>query len=339
MEQHKIVRTVCLFTDSPSPGAVSRLEQLENRLSETGFSVQTRRLCSPDLEGVFGLDREGDGSLFLSIGRLEFDGAEAVVDRFCHAKRVDMNVDLTHEPVSSRHTRLLTDIIHKNAGKTFSFAYTFNSALSSPYFPSATFEKNGFAVGLQPTDLSEGCRTTEEWLERMKAVWSEIDRLFSADEGYLGLDTSLAPLFSGRGSFIHFIERLGLTLSHAVTTDVFLRIARFIREEGPRKTGLCGLMFPCLEDFELAREYEDGRFPIERNIFLSLHSGLGIDTYPVGVDEKPERVAEILRLIQGLSNKYAKPLSVRFVSDGKAGIGQRTGFGNPYLKDVVIRPL
>jgi hypothetical protein len=98
-------------------------------------------------------------------------------------------------------------------------------------------------------------------------------------------------------------------------------------------------MFPCLEDFELAREYEEGRFSVERNAFLSLHSGLGIDAYPIGVDEKPDRVAEILGLIQGLSNKFMKPLSVRFVSDGKAGIGQATNFGNPYLKDVVIRPL
>ena len=34
-------------------------------------------------------------------------------------------------------------------------------------------------------------------------------------------------------------------------------------------------------------------FSIERNLFLSLHSGLGIDTYPIGIDEQPERVLEI----------------------------------------------
>jgi uncharacterized protein (UPF0210 family) len=339
MEQHKVVRTVCLFTDRLSWEEVLRLKKLGSSLSDKGFTVQTLRLCSPDLDGLFSLDREGDGNIFLSIGRISFDRAGAVLEQFCRAKRVDMNVDLTHEPITVRHARLLTNIIRENAAKTFSFAYTFNNAPSSPYFPSAAYEKNGFAVGLQPTDLSEGCQTIEEWLERMKTAWSEIDRLFSTEEDYLGIDTSIAPLFSGRGSFVHLIARLGLTLGHAVTTDVFLRIAGYIREEGPRKVGLCGLMFPCLEDFELARQYEDGRFPVERSAFLSLHSGLGIDAYPIGVDEKPERVVEILGLMQGLSNKYAKPLSVRFVSDGKAGIGQQTGFGNPYLKDVVIRPL
>ena len=98
-------------------------------------------------------------------------------------------------------------------------------------------------------------------------------------------------------------------------------------------------MFPCLEDFELASEYEKGNFPIERNIFLSLHSGLGIDTYPIGIDESKDRVLEILSLLQGLSNKYKKPLSARFVSDGKARIGEKTDFKNQYLKDVVIRRL
>jgi uncharacterized protein (UPF0210 family) len=173
----------------------------------------------------------------------------------------------------------------------------------------------------------------------MKAVWSELDSICSSEEGFLGVDTSIAPLFSGRGSFIDFIKRMGHDFSRSVTTDVYLRITRFINEAYTKKVGQCGLMFPCLEDFELAAEYEQGNFPIERNAFLSLHSGLGIDSYPIGIDERPERIAEVLTLLQGLSSKYQKPLSARFVSDGKAGIGQLTHFENPYLKDVVVRPL
>lgn len=44
----------------------------------------------------------------------------------------------------------------------------------------------------------------------------------------------------------------------------------------------------------------------------------------------------ILRLTQQLSNKYKKPLSVRFVSDGQAKIGEKTAFKNQYLKDVTV---
>jgi uncharacterized protein (UPF0210 family) len=98
-------------------------------------------------------------------------------------------------------------------------------------------------------------------------------------------------------------------------------------------------MFPCLEDFELALEYEQGDFSIERNLFLSLHSGLGIDTYPIGIDESPEKVLNVLKLTQALSNKYKKPLSIRFVSDGKAKIGDRTDFKNQYLKDVKVKAI
>jgi uncharacterized protein (UPF0210 family) len=170
-------------------------------------------------------------------------------------------------------------------------------------------------------------------------MWAEVDDAMGSEDGYLGLDTSIAPLFGGRSSFIDFMKRIGLDLDRAVTTDVFLRIAGSIMRDGLRRVGLCGLMFPCLEDFELAAEYDAGRFPIERCLFLSLHSGLGIDAYPVGVDEAPDRIAEVLRLAQGLSNKHRKPLSARFLSDGVAKIGQRTDFRSPYLKDVTIRPL
>ena len=118
-----------------------------------------------------------------------------------------------------------------------------------------------------------------------------------------------------------------------------MKITDFIKKENPKPLGLCGLMVPCLEDFELAEEYAKGNFTIERNLFLSLNSGLGIDTYPIGTDEDIEKVTQILKLVQALSNKYQKPLSVRFVSDGKAKIGEKTDFKNKYLQDVIIRKL
>lgn len=339
MDHLKVIRTVCLFADHPSEGALARLEHLSDALSSRGFSVQTRRVCSPDMPRVFEMDRRTDKPVLFSIGMQTYDRALSILPEFLSAKTVNFNVDLTSEHIETRHTGLLSSVIRENAGKAFNFAYTFNNAASTPYFPAASYDTNGFAVGLQSTDLSEGCSTIEAWLDRMKAAWSEIDAVCSSEKGFLGIDTSIAPLFAGRGSFINFIKRTGRDFGSSVTTGVYLRIARFIQEAYPKKVGLCGLMFPCLEDFELAAEYEQGNFTIERNVFLSLHSGLGIDAYPIGVDERPERIAEVLTLLQGLSNKYRKPLSARFVSDGKAGIGQLTHFGNPYLKDVVVRPL
>lgn len=335
----KVIRTICLFTDHPSKENVIRLSKLTAKFIQKGFTVQTQRLCSNDLEGIYHLDQEGDGSLYLCLGELTHDEAQKNLERVLTAKNIAFNVNLTDENINAKHTALLTEIIQKNASKTFNFTYTFNNAPSSPFFPSATYQANGFSIGLQPTDLSEGCKSVEEWLDKLSQVWREIEGLVGSEPDFLGIDASIAPIFEGKGSFVNFIKRIGLDFSASVTTNTYLKITKHLKSSQTKTVGLCGLMFPCLEDFELADEYEKGNFSIERNVFLSLHSGLGIDTYPIGIDEKPERIVEILKLVQGLSNKYQKPLSARFVSDGKAKIGEKTNFQNQYLKDVVVKPL
>lgn len=125
-----------------------------------------------------------------------------------------------------------------------------------------------------------------------------------------------------------------------------------------RKVGLNGLMWSTLEDAALTAEYERGHFDLARNFLASLHCGLGIDTYPIGIDESPARVVDVLRCMQSVarvvcligvtlssrssvqfSHRYHKSLAIRFVSDGGARVGQRTRFANVYLRDVVVRPL
>lgn len=193
MDTNKIVRAICYFSDNPSEQTVKKLDDIEKRLVEKNFLVQTKRLCSAkkdirQLESTIKSD-----SMYLSVGSLNIDEAKPKLDDFFSSRNTSFNIDLTSEEI--------------------------------------------------------------------------------------------------------------------------------------------------VEDIELAKEYEKGNFSIERNVYLSLHSGLGIDTYPIGIDEDQMKVTGILTLVQGLSNKYKKPLSVRFVSDGKAKIGEKTDFNNQYLKDVTVRPL
>lgn len=308
-------------------------------MESKGFVIQTKRICGSgksvkELDQIF-----NDPALYLSVGTLDLKTAQAELTNFYNAANMAFNVEIKDTPISLDYVSLLFDIIKKSPSKTFNFTFVFNNKPSSPYFPSASYLKDGFAIGLQPTDLSAGCQTLEEWLKKMKTVWLEIAELFKADKNFLGIDSSIAPLFTKQGSLINFIKSLGMDFSRSVTTDTYLKITNFIKSQNPKPIGLFGLMFPCLEDFELAKEYEQGNFSIERNLFLSLHSGLGIDTYPIDIDEKPKRVLEILNLTKRLSDKYQKPLSARFVSDGKAKIGQKTNFQNQYLKDVVIKKL
>lgn len=277
--------------------------------------------------------------ILLGLGEQTFKNLKENFADFLKSENKAANLDLTNKDITTEHVDILFKIIDNKPDNTFRFTYGFNLPVSSPYFPSAKFGKKGFAVGLQPTDLSMDCKSVAEWLENMKFTWQEIDTLLNPVDGYLGIDSSIAPLFQGSSSLVNFVKRLGLDFSHSATTDIYTTISKFIKENNPRPIGLCGLMFPCLEDFELADEYEKGNFSIERNIFLSLHSGLGIDTYPIAVNQNKERVVEILKLLQNLSNKYKKPLSARFVSDGKTKIGEKTDFKNQYLKDVIVREL
>lgn len=336
---NKIVRTVCVFTDTPTDSVLEKLNTIVEKLESNGYLVQTKRVASR-LEQVKSLlDLSRNGIDYISVGSANLDQAKQLLPTFYDNKSLSFNMELANEEITLEHVELLKQIISTKASKTFSFTYTFNNAPSSPYFPSAVYEKNGFAIGLQPTDLSEGCETLEQWLDNMKQVWEEIAGLFADEPDFLGIDSSIAPLFEGNSSFVNFAKRLGHTFSQTVTTNMYTTITKFIKEQNPKPVGLCGMMLPCTEDFELTAEYEAGNFSIERNVYLSLHSGLGIDTYPIGVDENPERVLEILKLLQSLSNKYSKPLSARFVSDGKAKIGEQSDFQDQYLKDCVIRAL
>lgn len=338
MDANKIVRTICYFSDNPSEQTVGKLNEVEKTLVRNGFLVQTKRLCSAKKD-IRQLESAIKEESMFSIGSLNVDEAEAKLDDFYTSRNTAFNIDLTSAIIDKRSVDVLFQIIKNKPNKTFLFAYVFNNPPSTPFFPSATYAKNGFSLGLQPTDLSLGCNSIEEWLDKMKRVWEEIIELFHNNHDFLGIDSSIAPLNDKKGSFIGFIKRLGFDFSYSTTTSIYLEITKYIKENNPKPVGLCGLMLPCLEDLELASEYEKGNFSIERNIYLSLHSGLGIDTYPIGVDEDPMKVVGILWLVQGLSDKYKKPLSVRFVSDGKAVIGEKTDFQNQFLHDVTIRPL
>jgi hypothetical protein len=335
----KIIRSLCWFAETPEIKEIpDQLNEIEGKLSEHGYLVQTKRVCFNKARIDDLRQWEKEGSLYLSIGTLSIESLTEQLSDFLHAGNVSLNLDLTNG-VTPNHVDVLLKIIRHAPAKTFNFTYTFHNRPSSPFFPSATFEQPGFAIGLQPTDLSEGCTNLTGWLSAMEAVWLEICKILDGNEHFIGIDASIAPLFRGKSSLVHFVKTIYENFSKAVTTDFFTKITSFLSTHNPKPVGLCGLMLPCLEDFELAEEYEAGRFSIERNAFLALHSGLGVDTYPIGIDENPERIHEVLCLLQTLSAKYEKSLSARFVSDGRTKIGAVSDFQNQFLKDVNIRPL
>lgn len=336
-ESNKIIRTLCAFENNIGEKTILDLESKKKNLESEGFVLQTLRVCPENisLKGAAGLDL--DPSIFVSAGTIDRREAETELNYFLEAENISFNIEPSGD-VTIEDVNLLFRIIEERPEKTFNFAFTFNNVNSSPFFPSSNFEKPGFSLGMQPTNLSVDCSSLEEWFSKMEDSWSEIVNIFRGGK-FIGIDSSIAPLYSGKSSLVNIIKRMNGSFSEAVTSDIFLKISRFIRENNPLPAGLCGIMFPCLEDFELAEEYESGNFSIERNLFLSLHSGLGIDTYPIAKNESPERVLQVLKLLAGLSDKYKKPLAARFVSDGKSIEGEKSDFNNKYLRDVLLRKL
>lgn len=336
--KNKVIRTICYFNKKSGISILNKLKNIIEILQQHDYEIQTKRICIKETTIKEIASIYNDPSLLLSVGSLNKKSIENQLQDFYKVKNVLFNYHLLNT-ITIYDVNILFEIIKNYPENSFHFAFTFNNIKSSPYLPSADYERDGFSIGLQSTDLSENCDSIEEWLSNIKKTWIEINNLFSNNKEFLGIDSSIAPLFNGKSSLIHIIKKYYKSFIDSVTKDIYLKISNFIKKQNPNPVGLCGIMFPCLEDFELALEYEKGNFPIERNVFLSLHSGLGIDTYPIGIDESKDRVFEILSLLQGLSNKYKKPLSARFVSDGITKIGNKTDFKNQYLKDVVIRRL
>lgn len=338
---NKIVRSICYFSKKPKTAEIiQNLSSIEKKLKSAGYEIQTKRLCAPVL--VKEIDSLDLTNILLSVGTLDKQQIQCQFEDFLATKNIFFNIDLCGpNKIDEYFVDLLFEIIKRNASKTFNFTYVFNNRKSSPFFPSSAYYQDGFSIGLQTPDLAENCKSLDSWLHKMRKCWLEINALLGSKLDFLGIDSSVAPLFSGKSSFINFVNRLfpGMRFPYTITTDFYLKITKFLKEQNPKPVGLCGIMFPCLEDFLLAEAYEEHEFSIERNIFLSLHSGLGVDVYPIGINERKERVLEILSLLKGLAEKYDKPLAARFVSDGKAKVGQKTDFKNQYLKDVVIKPL
>jgi hypothetical protein len=191
MQNNKIIRSICYFTRDPESETLNSLEKSAELLIKNGFDIQTKRICSPAVEKVIDLDSKlASEGFILSVGTLKLQEAESNLDALLNTKDTSFNVDLTNGEITENTIEPLFEIIRQKPEKTFNFTFVFNNKPSTPFFPSAAYEKDGFSVGLQPTDLSESSQNLEGWLTKMKETWQELDRLFQNNKEFLGIDSS-----------------------------------------------------------------------------------------------------------------------------------------------------
>ena len=60
----------------------------------------------------------------------------------------------------------------------------------------------------------------------MRRAWHEIDNLFRHDTAFLGLDTSVAPLFTGHSSLVYLIESM---ISNSLAINLMLALSVSLR--------------------------------------------------------------------------------------------------------------
>ena len=46
MQNNKIIRSICYFTDTLDAGIVEKIENIAGKLDSAGYEIQTRRICS-----------------------------------------------------------------------------------------------------------------------------------------------------------------------------------------------------------------------------------------------------------------------------------------------------
>ena len=83
METNKIIRSICYFSKSPESGIMAKLNELEKKLIDKGFLVQTKRICSGEKSFESMYSKLNDDNTYLSIGSIATEEANRQFDDFC----------------------------------------------------------------------------------------------------------------------------------------------------------------------------------------------------------------------------------------------------------------
>jgi uncharacterized protein (UPF0210 family) len=221
---------------------------------------------------------------------------------------------------------------------------------NAPFFPvsSTVGAGHGFAVGLESANVaaealagadlsSAGERLTAALSTQAKRV-EEIARGVEKRSGwkYQGIDLTPVPLkeISIGGAMESLLAKpIGSpgSLSAAYT------ITSAVRRVPVQQTGYSGLMLPVLEDFVLAKRWEEGS--ISRDALLSYSSvcSTGLDAIPLPGDISQRELENIIGDMASLAVKWHKPLSSRLLPVAGKKAGEMTEFGSPYLVNIRIR--
>jgi uncharacterized protein (UPF0210 family) len=229
------------------------------------------------------------------------------------------------------------------------FAALANVASGSPFFPAA-YHRGGppaLAIATEAADLAvtalrdntsaqAGSRILIESIEGHAAVLSKISQPIAAqhDVRFWGIDFSFAPFPEelrsiGAAMQAFGVPSIGLLGSAAAASF----LADCLDRAQFQRIGFCGLLFPVLEDFVLARDAAEGSLTLKDLLLYATICGTGLDTIPLSGDISPEALYAVLLDLGALALRHDKPLTARLMPIPGKQAGDQVHFDFDYLTD------
>lgn len=203
---------------------------------------------------------------------------------------------------------------------------------TTPFYPASKVLDNSMkiAIGIQCANLAveEAQQSKKDKVlfeqklrERMEMEFSEVEKTIPDDvkDSFIGFDTSLAPFPKDEISIANAIEIiLGKPFGSSGTLSICRLLTRVMKENNIKKTGLCGLMLPVVEDSRLAKRGIEKRYTANDLLLFSAVCATGLDTVPISGEISTKDLADCYYDLTTFALKLRKPLSARFfVEPGK----------------------
>jgi hypothetical protein len=327
---------------------IVRLRSMKERFIDAGYEVQTIRITTDilDTSRSIGQVREWgsaiqalnthDAVTLFHLGSpsgLNWASPEReaeILDLFWNHERAYLTLDAGRLNPSKRvcasAARICQTIASKDPFQCKRFGLFAHVTGSSPFYPASRVLSNSgrFALGLQCANLAveeapETADSPEPYgkrlVNRMEAEFSDVQALIPEERmgDFLGFDTSLAPFPTHETSIAHAVELvLGKPFGSSGTLAVAQMMTAAMQQNCIRKTGLCGLMLPVVEDNVLAERGMEGRYRLRELLLYSSVCATGLDAVPIAGNTSVEDLADCYEDLAHLAVKLQKPLSARF---------------------------
>ncbi len=306
------------------------------------------------------------GFNYIAIGPAGFDNLEdyalvpkiigATENVFCSAYMASPEVGVSI-PAVRACAEIITQLAPQdpNGFANLYFTALANVPAGSPFFPAAFHDGGAPGFGLateaaslavevlsQADGLAAGLQALQQAIEDHGKRLSDVGEQVASQTGFrfTGIDFSLAPFPEESSSLGTALERMGVphTGQHGSLAAAAMLAATLDQADFPR-IGFSGLLFPPLEDANLAQRAAENILTVKDLLMYSAVCGTGLDTIPLPGDTTPEELTPLLLDLAALALRLDKPLTARLMPVPGKQAGEPTTFDFDFFANSRVMPL